>query len=127
MDCSLPGSSIHGIFQAGVLERGAINASIPQPGQEQSLLWPLLHFPILADPQNKPSDADQVSVIQNSCWLNPLPPLSRGNWTCGGGRIKTNQQSPETFFVVQKFFCVSADGFGSVQQRITPVSCWVLG
>jgi len=24
MDCSLPGSSIHGIFQAGVLEWGAI-------------------------------------------------------------------------------------------------------
>ena len=24
MDCSLPGSSIHGIFQAGVLELGAI-------------------------------------------------------------------------------------------------------
>ena len=24
MDCSLPGSSVHGIFQAGVLEGGAI-------------------------------------------------------------------------------------------------------
>ena len=28
MDCSLPGSSIHGIFQARVLERGAIALSI---------------------------------------------------------------------------------------------------
>ena len=28
MDCSLPGSSIHGIFQAGVLEWGAIAFSI---------------------------------------------------------------------------------------------------
>ena len=28
MDCSLPGSSIHGIFQAGVLEWGAITFSI---------------------------------------------------------------------------------------------------
>ena len=27
MDCSLPGSSVHGIFQAGVLEWGAINFS----------------------------------------------------------------------------------------------------
>ena len=26
MDCSLPGSSVHGIFQAGVLEGGAIGA-----------------------------------------------------------------------------------------------------
>ena len=29
MDCSLPGSSIHGIFQARVLEWGAIALSIP--------------------------------------------------------------------------------------------------
>jgi len=28
MDCSLPGSSIHGIFQAGVLEQGTIAFSI---------------------------------------------------------------------------------------------------
>ena len=30
MDCSLPGSSIHGIFQARVLEWGAIAFSISQ-------------------------------------------------------------------------------------------------
>ena len=29
MDCSLPGSSVHGIFQAGVLEWGAIALSLP--------------------------------------------------------------------------------------------------
>ena len=29
MDCSLPGSSIHGIFQARVLEWGAIVFSVP--------------------------------------------------------------------------------------------------
>ena len=29
MDCSLPGSSVHGIFQAGVLEWGAIPFSKP--------------------------------------------------------------------------------------------------
>ena len=28
MDCSLPGSSVHGIFQARVLERGAIAFSV---------------------------------------------------------------------------------------------------
>ena len=28
MDCSLPGSSVHGIFQAGVLELGAIAFSV---------------------------------------------------------------------------------------------------
>ena len=31
MDCSLPGSSVHGIFQAGVLEWGAIAFSTPIP------------------------------------------------------------------------------------------------
>ena len=29
MDCSLPGSSIHGIFQARILEWGAITFSVP--------------------------------------------------------------------------------------------------
>ena len=31
MDCSLPGSSIHGIFQARVLEWGAIAFSVYMP------------------------------------------------------------------------------------------------
>ena len=38
MDCSLPGSSIHGIFQARVLEWGAIVFSAPLPGKSQFLL-----------------------------------------------------------------------------------------
>ena len=33
MDCSLPGSSVHGIFQARVLEWGAIAFSNDQPRQ----------------------------------------------------------------------------------------------
>ena len=33
MDCSLPGSSVHGIFQARVLEWGAIAFSDDQPRQ----------------------------------------------------------------------------------------------
>ena len=31
MDCSLPGSSVHGIFQARVLEWGAIAFSMSNP------------------------------------------------------------------------------------------------
>ena len=36
MDCSLPGSSVHGILQAGVLEWVAISSSgdLPDPGIE---------------------------------------------------------------------------------------------
>ena len=35
MDCSLPGSSVHGIFQARVLEWGAIAFSKKQTSQRQ--------------------------------------------------------------------------------------------
>ena len=41
MDCSLPGSSVHGIFQAGVLEWGAIafsRESLVKPNYKCSLL-----------------------------------------------------------------------------------------
>ena len=36
MDCSLPGPSVHGIFQARILEWGAISFSrdLPNPGSE---------------------------------------------------------------------------------------------
>ena len=33
VDCSLPGSSVHGIFQARVLEWGAIDFSAEPPGK----------------------------------------------------------------------------------------------
>ena len=36
MDCSLPVSSVHGIFQAGILEWIAISFSIYTPNQEQT-------------------------------------------------------------------------------------------
>ena len=38
VDCSLPGSSIHGIFQAGVLEWGAIAFSVLRAINIKSLL-----------------------------------------------------------------------------------------
>ena len=47
MDCSLPGSSVHGIFQARVLEWGAIAFSVHlpiHPGIQHSLL--ALSFPL---------------------------------------------------------------------------------
>ena len=46
MDCSLPGSSVHGIFQARVLEWGAIAFSINLPNKPYSYLcYYLLIFP----------------------------------------------------------------------------------
>ena len=41
MDCSLPGSSIHGIFQAGVLEWGAIAFSQKGWGWYKLGVWDL--------------------------------------------------------------------------------------
>ena len=37
MDCSLPGSSVHGIFQARVLESGAIAFSIKFVRKEKNM------------------------------------------------------------------------------------------
>ena len=42
MDCSLPGSSVHGIFQARVLEWGAIAFSADALGRIISCLFQLL-------------------------------------------------------------------------------------
>ena len=42
MDCSLPGSSIHGIFQARVLEWGATAFSIPLCTYYSTILYMIL-------------------------------------------------------------------------------------
>ena len=42
MDCSLPGSSVHGIFQARVLEWGAIAFSHNSPSVVSKIYWLLL-------------------------------------------------------------------------------------
>jgi len=44
VDCSLPGSSVHGISQAKILERVAISYSrdLPNPETEPTSLAPLL-------------------------------------------------------------------------------------
>ena len=46
MDCSLPGSSVHGIFQAGILEWVAIpfSGDLPGPGVEPASLVPPAFF-----------------------------------------------------------------------------------
>ena len=45
MDCNLPGSSIRGIFQARVLEWGAIAFSIGvRVGQIERVAWKHVHY-----------------------------------------------------------------------------------
>ena len=43
MDCSPPGSSVHGIFQVRVLEWGAITRD-PSKALPEFLAWPLVNF-----------------------------------------------------------------------------------
>ena len=59
MDCSLPGSSVHGIFQAGVLEWGAIafsvNCTIPTQMLDLHIMskcnLPLQHIKLSGKPR----------------------------------------------------------------------------
>ena len=51
MDCNPPGSSIHGIFQAKVLEWGAIAFSEGQPQSPSNNLSLLSHTNFLPAPQ----------------------------------------------------------------------------
>ena len=46
MNCSLPGSSVHGILQARVLEWGAIAFSERQSSEKQNSLSPCLSAPV---------------------------------------------------------------------------------
>ena len=50
MDCSLPGSSVHGIFQARVLEWGAIAFSGMSHGDSSKIMSTLWRFCILNVP-----------------------------------------------------------------------------
>ena len=83
MDCSLPGSSVHGIFQARVLEWVAIALSISY--MERSLT--LLGFPGGSDGNESACNMGDLGSIpregngtplQYSCLENPM---DRGPWT----------------------------------------------
>ena len=67
MDCSPPGSSIHGIFQATVLQWGAIAFSRP-------FLLPLFSYKqaTLNKSQTKPPSSSMVLVFQHSYNKAPL-------------------------------------------------------
>ena len=63
MDCSPPGSSVHGIFQARVLERGAIAFSVDKTRYTQN-------FPVGQTPDNVTKIAIwlQNKFIQKTEW-----------------------------------------------------------
>jgi len=67
MDCSLPGSSVHGILQARILERVAISLSrgLPNPGIEPtSLMSPALAGGFLSlAPPGKPEHSEKLHIF----------------------------------------------------------------
>ena len=88
MDCSLPGSSVHGIFQAGVLEWGAIAFSMCESGLTQKtrreekrspgqILAPLfIHFvllPLGLPYVNWTSQECCLFYLSSSLWSSDLP------------------------------------------------------
>ena len=73
MDCSPPGSSVHGIFQARTLDWVANPFSIPSPGD--------LPNPGI-EPESPALQADSLwSEPPGKLWLNKFPPNYRYSWT----------------------------------------------
>ena len=81
MDCGLPGSSVHGIFQARILEWAAIPFSrdLPSPGNEPRS--PALKAdPLPSEPPRKPSKKWKflscVRLFETPCTVRHQAPLS---------------------------------------------------
>ena len=85
-DCSLPGSSVHGIFQARILESGLLFPSpgdLPHPGIEQHLLrflqWQADFLPLVLPVRN--SQLNTVHGILQARILEWVAvPFSRGSY-----------------------------------------------
>ena len=60
MDCSLPGSSVHGIFQARLLEWGAIAFSAPPPEDPTNRPEPQESPHTLTAPTALPTDSTEA-------------------------------------------------------------------
>ena len=75
MDCSLPSATIHGIFQARVLEWGAITFSNNCPRQPEMSCWPVINSPYVVEATTHPKRAwlsslssSFQSAVTESCW-----------------------------------------------------------
>ena len=64
MDCSLPGSSVHGIFQARVLEWGATAFSEDNSAGAAAAAKSLQSCPTLCDPIDSPPGSPVPGILQ---------------------------------------------------------------
>ena len=83
MNCSLPGSSIHGIFQVRVLEWGAISFSILPRSKHLLISWWQLQSAVILEPKKIKSVI--VSTGQNTgvgilSLLQQIFPTQESNW-----------------------------------------------
>ena len=73
MDCSLPGSSIHGIFQARVLEWGAIAFSNNKSNDKQKLKSKKLIQHGVRNGSSSDVLSSQLSTLGSAVWILVLP------------------------------------------------------
>ena len=81
MDCSLPGSSLHGILQTRILERVSIPSSrgSSQPRDQTPVSWHLLHWQASSLPlshQESLKEVDSKKTIQGSSSFMFFPTVS---------------------------------------------------
>ena len=79
MDCSLPGSSVHGIFQARVLEWDATAFSVCQSRRHKKVSIP---------GSGRSSGGGHGNPLQYSCLENPM---DRGAWWASVHRVAKSQ------------------------------------
>ena len=66
MDCSLPGSSVHGIFQARVLEWGAIAFSVLILSRKKNFFF---FFKAALGPSPGAGDTSEPGTMADAAWL----------------------------------------------------------
>ena len=111
MDCSLPGSSAHGIFQARVLEWGAIAFSMKVYSVPQTLMYKILvvcllvaqSCLILCDPMDCSSPGFSVHEILQARILKWVGILSPGNLPDPGIELASlvSLALPGRFFTIE--------------------------
>ena len=69
MDCSLPGSSIHGIFQARVLEWGAIAFSAIKKNTFESVLMRWMKLEPIIQSEVSQKEKHQYSILTHICGI----------------------------------------------------------
>ena len=85
MDCSPPGSSLHGILQARILEWVAMPSSrgSSQPRDWNFISWRLLHWQAGSSPLVPPAkplyDTVDITIIHFSKAIEPTPPRENTN------------------------------------------------